>query len=190
MFSIDVYRDEKAPAYALMTVTLRKYGMEALEYEPELLRAEIEKDYSIKLSDLQHDKIQAAFTVLLTDHFEHDWIVFQGCGHFFNNQPIECEDFQHLEAEEIAVALAEANLILKDKLEDGEKLEYGDEVRAYMGIAFYEYGLHKAPSIFPKAIMPKSVEGPAAVEKEKNEALKEIFDAHVSYILEYLDKLG
>lgn len=186
MFSRDVYKDDKAPAYALLIVTLKKYGMDSLEWEPELLRQEIERDYNIKLSDLQSDKLQAAIVTLTTDHFEHDWRVFEVSSHLFNNTPIDHEDVEPLEAEEIAVALAEATLIKAGGLEDEERMDYGDEVRAYLGKLFHDYGFHKAPKIFPKAIMPKSVE---AHDKEKNAALKEVFDAHAEYVLDYLEKI-
>src|SRR5258708_6954301 len=104
LFSKDIYKDEKAPAYALLVTTLRKYGMEALEWEPEFLRHDIEDQYGITMSDLQHNKLQAAMTVMITDHFQHDWRVFEVCCHLFNNQNIDAEDLCLLEAEEIAAA--------------------------------------------------------------------------------------
>ena len=185
MFLRDVFKDESAPAYAVMIAAIRKYGLESLEWEPELLREEIDKDYDIKISDLQQDKLQAAMSTLTTDHFEHDWRVFEVCGHLFNNQSIDHDDLCPLEAEEIAVAIAEFSLIRQDTIDDDEKIVYGDEVNAYVGQLFYDYGLHKAPNIFKTAIMPKSNK---ANDKDKNEALKEIFDTHVTYILEYLEK--
>lgn len=186
MFTRKVYQDETAPAFALLVVTLRKYGMEALDYEPELLRAEIDKDYDIRLSNLQSDKIQAAFTIMHTDHFEHDWRVFETVSHLLNNSPVSHDDLNPLEAEEIATALAEFTLIKEGTLEDKEVIQYGDEVRAYAGQVFWDYGLHKAPKLFPTAIMPKSVK---CDDTAKNEALKEIFDAKVNTILEYLEKI-
>lgn len=182
MFSRDVYQDEKAPAYALLVVVLKKYGLDSLEWEPELLRAEIDRDYDIDISDLQHDKIQAAMSVLTTDHFESDWRVFEVSSHLFNNEPIDHDDLSPLEAEQLAVALAEFNLIK----EPDEKVVFSDEIRAYVGLTCHEYGLHKAPKIFPTAIMPKSNK---ADDKEKNEALREIFDAHANYVLDYLEKI-
>mgnify|MGYP000196158323 CR=1 FL=1 len=186
MFSRDVFKDEKAPAYALLITTIKKYGLDSLEWEPEILRAEIDRDYDIHISDLQNDKIQAAMNVLTSDHFEHDWRVFEVSSHLFNNQPMDHEDVCPLEAEEIAVALAEFRLIRTDTLDEGEKLVFGEEIRAYAGHIFYEYGMHKAPKIMPTAIMPKSNK---ADDKDKNEALKEIFDVHASYILDYLEKI-
>src|SRR4051812_46404994 len=111
MFSRDVYKDQKAPAYALLFSVLKRFGSEALEWEPELLRQEIEKQYDLKMTDLQSDKLQAAIVTLTTDHFEHDWRVFEVSCHLFNNSPIHHEDIEPLEAEEIAIGLVEASLI-------------------------------------------------------------------------------
>jgi hypothetical protein len=186
MFTKDVFKDEKAPAFALLTVALRKYGFDILDEEAELLRLQIERDYDIKLSDLQSDKLQAAIIVLHTDHFEYDWRVFETICHLFNNAECHHDVLDPLEAEEIPVALAEVAMI-KSSIEPKEDLDYGDEVRAYAGHIFYEYGLHKAPKIFPTAIMPKSVE---CNDKEKNAALSELFDAHANYILEYVERIS
>jgi len=187
MFTRDVYLDNKAPSYALLVVTLKAFGMEALEWEPELLRQEIDREYDIKLSDLQHDKLHAMVVCMVTDHFEHDWRVFETCVSLFNGESVDHEDLNPLEAEEIAVGLAEFMLLKKDV--DIGPTHFGEEVRAYAGIIFYEYGMHHSPKIFPTAIMPKSVNQDDAINDEKNEALKEIFDTHVQYVLDYLEKL-
>jgi len=54
------------------------------------------------------------------------------------------------------------------------------------GSILHEYGFHKAPKLFKSAIMPKSVE---ADDKEKNAALKELFDAHANYVIDYMEKI-
>lgn len=187
MFIIDVYRDDKAPAYVLLGVTLKKYGLSALEEEPELLRMIIERDYDIKLSEMQSDKLQAAICVMLTDQVESNWRVFEPCVHLFNNQYVEHDILTPVEAEDIAVALAEITMIKHDVLDKDELINYGEEVRAYAGQVFYEYGLCSAPSVFPTAIVPKCNE---CCNSEKNAALKELFNAHVEYILDYIEKLN
>ena len=187
MFTIDVYKDEKAPVYALLLVTLKKYGFDCFQWEPALLRDAIENDYSIKLTDRQSDKIQAGITLLDSDHYEHDWRAFEILNHLINNQAVDYEDLAPLEAEELIVGIAEATLLKKDVLDSDETLIFGDEVRAYAGHVFWEYGLHSPPKLFPTAIMPAS-KAPGD-DTEKNEALKEMFDTHVEQLLDYLEKI-
>lgn len=187
MFSRDVYLDQKAPAYALLVVTIRKYGFEFLDVEPALLRHEIEKDYDIKLTELQSNKLQAAITILTTNMFETDWRVFECCVNVLNNEATDCDSVNPAEAEEIAVALAEFALIKNDSSEKDDPVEYDDEIRAYAGRMFFDYGFHSAPDLFPSAIMPASA---PSDDKEKNAALEELFKAQVDYVLNYVDKLS
>lgn len=176
-----IFQDEKAPAYALLVITLKKYGTDILHVEPQLLRQEIEKDFNIHLSDLQSDKLQAAITVLTTDLFEVDWRVFETCCNLFCNNPVDHEDLNPLDAEDIATGVAEAYLI-----REGEVFHYDEEIRAYVGLIFHEYGLSHAPTIFPTAIIPKCNE---CDDSKKNDALKEVLDAHITYVLDYIEKI-
>lgn len=189
MFNRDIYKDEKAPAFVLLGITLKKYGMAALEYDPELLRNEIENDYSITLPDLNMDKLQSAMVVMTTDHFYEDWRVFETCCHLFNNELIEADVVNPLDAEDIAVGLAEATLIKASTMADISELDFHDEVRAYAGQVFFDYGFATPPTIFKDALMPKVV-GSAENDSDKNEALKELFDAHTIYTLNYVEKLN
>lgn len=189
MFNKDIYKDPKAPAFVLLGITIKKYGVESLEYDPELLRAEIEKDYDIKMPDLNMDKLQAAIVVMTTDHFYNDWRVFETCCHLFHNEPVDADMLNPLDAEDIAVGLAEATMIKADTFEHLSELDFDDEIRAYAGQVFFEYGLSTAPTIFRSAILP-TVPGSAANDPDKNAALKELFDSHSLYTLDYLERIN
>lgn len=188
IFSRNIFNEEKTPPFGLLVAVLSKYGTAALTWEPELLRHQIEIDYDIKMSDMQSDKLQAAIAVMTTNQFETDWRVFEVVCNLFNNSSSDHGEIDPVEPEEIAVALADVALIRQstDSGED-ERIDYSDEVRAYAGRVFYEYGMHKAPKIFPTAIMPESA---PANDTIKNEALKELFDARVEYILDFLEKFN
>lgn len=186
MFNRDLYRDKQVPATVLLIIAIKEYGMEVLDWEPELLRSKIEVDHSITFPTINHDKLHAAITILVTESFEEDWRVFETCCNLFSNDIVDHDEVNELEAEDIAVGVAEAGLIKQCGLEDNESLTYGDEVRAYAGLVFHNYGMHKAPRLFPQAIMPDSVK---CDDKEKNDALQQLFDAHVDHILGYIEKI-
>lgn len=180
-----VFKDETAPAYALLASVLQVYGMDALEVEPELIKEQIDKDYSLKFTQLQSDKLQAAITVMTTNQFEEDWRVFEVVCNVLCNQAVDTESVNPAEADEIATALAEVALIRNSISDDTEGLHYSDEVRAYAGRMFYDYGLSKPPQLFPSAIMPPEVVD--CKDDEKNEALNELFSSRATKILEYLE---
>lgn len=182
-FSRTVYLDENAPAMVLLGITLKQYGLDALDYEPALLRTQIERDYDINLSEMQFDKLQAAMTVMSSDTFFDDWVVFETVCHLFHNEPVDADLVTPLDAEDIAVAMVEVTLIRRDIGDN--TLVFDEEVRAYAGHVFYEYGLSHAPKIFPSAIMPKAVEVPES-DKEKEDALMELFNTRLAYVLDYI----
>ncbi len=185
MFTRNVYLDASAPAFALLGVTLKEYGVESLEFEPALLRQHIEDDFNIKMSDLQMDKLQAAMCVMHTDLFFDDWVTFSFICKLFHNEPVDTEVFTDVEAEDIALALAEVALI-RSSVGD-ESLQYDDEVRAFAGHAFHAYGFGAPPKIFPTAILPKS--GNTINDAEKNAALNELFTGNSTRILDYIAKI-
>lgn len=183
-FSLDVLKDEKAPVIALVAVVLNNYGTEAMLWQPELLRSELESDFNITLTDLQSDKIQAGFTILSTDLFEFQWEVFKTVCHILNNTADSFTDATSLEAEELASALAHYRLIIGG---DEAKAAFSDEVKAYVGVVFYHYGMSKPASIFPQAIMPPSAT--EADPTEKSQALSDIYDARTKDLKEYMTQL-
>lgn len=186
-FSIDVLQDETAPAIALLTVLIKQYELSYLqESDPTFLREDIEGDFSVSISDLQADKIQAAINLVTTDTFFHDWRVFEVTLHAFCNNATDPDVLAPVSAEELVTGLAEVMLISTSILDDDEVLHFGDEVRAYAGKIFSDYGFYRAPRLFPTAIMPNTNKHD---DKAENEALEELFDLRTKAILTYLDNV-
>lgn len=183
--SLDVLNDKAAPASALVAIAINKYGIECFDWNPSLLRKELEEDYSVTIPGLSSDKLQGAITVLSGDSFEMQWEVFTTIIHLFNDVHDSFEDFIPLEAEYIAGALAEY-YILNEGADD--LTTFSPEVRAFAGEVFHRYGLCKAPDIFPTAIMPACV-NPDADDSEKNEALSSIFNSKLDYKRNYLKNM-
>ena len=172
----EILLDDKAPCTALIKLIIQEYGTECFDWEPPVLKAELQDDFECELSDLQSDKLQAAILVLTTDMFESHINVFVACCKLLNSHPADIDEFDVLEAEELICGLTEAYMIR------GEKLDFSPEVRLYAGQVFYDYGMHKPPTLFPDALM-KEREGD---DSEKNAALQEIFDEKIKTTEEYV----
>lgn len=183
-FSLDVLKDEKAPAIALLYLVLRKYGVDAFYWQPEFLREEIQDDFSVALSDLQSDKLQAAITILQTDLFENQWEVFETICHLLNNTADSFEDSSILEAEEVAAALAQYRLLVGS---EGSP-PFSDEVNAGVGVVLYNYGMSEAPPIFPTAVLPAHTV--KADPTSKSQALSELYDERTKDILAYVQSIS
>ena len=183
-----ILKDKSTPASILLAVVLKEYGTSCLEWESEVLRLEILEDFGIELSPIQSDKLQAAIVILSTDFFENDWHVFNSCIHALNGEPFEHDTFSPIDAEQIAAAMPEVQLIRNDLL--GEGLEFSDEVNIYAGFIFSEYGLFFAPNEFSSAIIPSlTSDHYSDSQGEKKESLNQIYTAKKTKIQEYLDCL-
>ena len=117
-----ILEDPSAPVMALIYVIVKNYTTEAFNWNPQLLRNELEEDFDLKLTDLQSDKIQAGITVLTTNMYESDVRTFEVCTRLLTHNAQDFEDFQPLEAEELVAGLTEVMLI---KMED---ITFGDDV--------------------------------------------------------------
>jgi hypothetical protein len=181
---LQALKDEKAPAIGLLAIVIAKYGTDCFDWEPESLKTQLEEDYDIEITDLQSDKIQAAITVLTSGAYEDQYEVFETCSHLLNNQPDTFEDVNPLEAEELITALAHAKLIVEG-LED--RLRFSDEVNAYAGLIFYDYGFCTAPDLFQSAIIPNAN---SCDMTEKNGALQDLFNEKTRVLIEYMSQLS
>jgi len=180
MLTAQIYTDINAPPIALLIAFLRNYGPEALEWDNQLIRDEIERDYAITLEDLQVDKLNAAIEVLTSNNFATNWNVYETCGHILSNVPADGDIVSPLQIEEIIKSLAEYYLIRH------EALEFSSDINLYVGKIFYDFGFSKAPELFSSAILPKC--NPSD-DTDKNQALQELFDYHINYVIEYVGKM-
>ena len=72
-----ILKDEKAPVLVLLSLVTKEYGKECYDWDPLVLKAELQEDFDLELSDLQSDKIQAGITILTTDQYETNVPVFE-----------------------------------------------------------------------------------------------------------------
>lgn len=172
----EIIEDQKAPVIALVWLVTKLYGSECYSWDPMVLKAELQEDLECSVTDLQSDKIQAGLTLLTTDLYESNVKVFETINYLINNQHDELDELNPMEAEEVICGLTEAYIL---RLED---LDFSPEIRVYVGQIFYDYGMHKPPTLFPKALM-RETEGN---DDSKNEALSEIFNAKIERITQYL----
>lgn len=170
--------DPQAPVLVLLWLVTKEYGEECYHWEPEVLRMELDEDFSCEITDLQSDKIQAGITILTTELYETDIAVFETLNYLLNHQPDDLDTFNPMEAEELICGLTEAYLI------KAEEIDFSPETRVYAGMVFYDYGMHRPPTLFPRAIMEEK-EGD---DTEKNAALQELFDEKLRITKEYLEQ--
>ena len=181
-------KDSKLPAAALLAIAFAEYGSDCFDWEPEILRDELSKEFGVDITARQSDKLQAAITIISTDHYESDWHTFNVATHCLNGEPVDYDTFDPIDAEQIAAALPEVQIIRNQFVDGG--LTFSDEVNAYVGMIFSEYGLLFTPHIFPTAIMPNlQGEHYSDSQTEKQDALAEIYTDKKKQVEEFLTKV-
>lgn len=178
-------RQENTPAIVLLIIAIDRYGVECFEWEPEILRKELEEDFNVQLSDLQSDRLQAAILAVSTDMIEQDWKAFETAFSLLAGQHEDFSTVVAMEAEYLVMGLAEFELL---KLGDEDGIQYSDDVAAYAGLVFSEYGLVHAPDVAPWAIMPLN-SSELGESQEKREALRELYLARRAYLIDLVEGL-
>jgi hypothetical protein len=173
----EILEDNKAPAAVLLLVATSEYGPDCYEWDPLVLKAQLQEDFDCVMSDLQSDKLQAAIVVLVSDNYERNIQTFETVNYLFNHYHDSMDEFNPLEPEELILGLTEAYLIR------GEEIKFSPEVRVYAGLIFKDYGMHRPPELFPQAIMEEKDGDDTA----KNEALQQIFDTKIKVIEKYIE---
>ena len=185
---ISLLKDKATPAPVLLAIAYEEYGPDLFDWEPEIVRLEILEDFGVELTAQQSDKLQAAITIMSTDHFQSDWHSFNTCILALNNEPFDYEDLYPVDAEQIVAAMPDIEMLTSDFL--GEGLRFDDEVNTYAGLIFSEYGLFFAPHEFPTAYIPALPgEHTSTSQVEKQEGLAEIYNARKEKLNEYMDCL-
>ena len=189
--SRNILLDEKAPVTALVLC-----GLDAMPLKewlgddgPEFLRHDLEELLGSSIPDSNWDRLQAGLSVLSSDSFDTDWVVFNNFCHLFNFGSVDFETFEPVSATDVTNTLAEARMIRGSV--DYTGLELSDEVKALIGQVFVEYGLCQSPVFLRETLMPSTQrEKDAEISeacKEKEEALKEVYDTRIASVMEYVE---
>lgn len=184
-FDAQILEDQNIPSVILLGVVLNKLGSDAIDWDPITIDSEVKEEFNVSLTHLQFNKLMAAIDVLHNDNFESKWFVFDKICKTFSNLYVDYETLDDSQLEYIVLGVLEAGLIR------GETIEFTDEVKAYMGRIFRDFGFVNAPTLFPFAIMPHSEDKlDEDSDKEKNEAVQQIVDVRLQEIREAMSSLS
>lgn len=104
---------------------LNKYGAEWLEWEPETVQFEVQRDFGA-ISDLNFSKAMALKTMHLVDSFWQQWEVFNWCCASLNSLFPDFEVMQVPTVAQVMVAVDIANRVRED-------VQWSEEVRIFIG---------------------------------------------------------
>ena len=115
-----------------------KYGTEWLEWEPETLWKEIREDWNTQISRINHEKINAAKLLLLSDSFWRNWETFEKVVLAFNSVMPLFDRKQDITVGQMVHAVAQANEMRQEA--------FSDEVLSYIAMQAKEEGFLWLPA--------------------------------------------
>lgn len=147
-------QDDDTFASVLLAICIDSFGTECFEWEPDVLITEIEDDFGVHLSQVSRDKLNAILTILTTDQFYKDPVVFWQIGNVLSGTPANfATGADELTSDEAAWAAVEAALI---DMPDGdlEQPAYSSQVSLMIGAILSSEGFTSAPKFLKFAILP------------------------------------
>lgn len=142
---------------SLLALLVDHYDTEFLGWEFETLRQELLEDFGITMPEVNEQKVQALMTVLTSDAFFRDPVVFHHVACALCNEPVDLENFSPTEPDLAAWAAFEAVSIA-----GREHPPFGEEVRRWLGVMLAEHGIHHKPKTLGFALFPNEDPGKPA----------------------------
>lgn len=142
---------DEAFATTLMAIVLDQYGVEALQWTPQTIVAELRDDFGATLSEENVAKLGAAMTLLTSDDFYKRLPRFVTlCNALAGGA--SSDDFEKADAAECAWALVEGTLIDPPPPEEEDPEPFVPEIRRYLGAVLDEEGIVNPPDMLRLAI--------------------------------------
>ena len=142
-------------ATVLLAICIDAFTTECFEWDPDLLIRELEEEYAVELSQVNRDKINAIITVMTTDQFYRDPMVFWQIGNVLSGTPANFQTgADPLTVDEAAWAAVEAALVDRP---DGDLKQpgYSPEVIATIGAILKAEGYVSPPQFLKFAKIPE-----------------------------------
>lgn len=140
--------DPDAYGTTLLVWALDRWGAEATQWRPDVLRRNVEEAGRVQLPDRNFDRLMAAVAVLTTDLFFQKADAFASLTNALCGDGFQPAEFDPPEAVECAWAITEA--LLLDPFDDDDpddEHRFSPEVRRYLGELLRREGFVRAPDV-------------------------------------------
>lgn len=135
------------PSYGtvLLGIAIKEFGIECLEWEPETLELEFTDTYKVKLSSVVKNQLNAIITMLTSDLWERDPVVFNHVANSLGDGAVSMDSFEPASPSEMAWALTEYTILDRPEPMDPENTsienKLSDDVKAYIGYVLKNTGV-------------------------------------------------
>lgn len=141
-----LFKDEQAHPLVLLRKYLSMFGLEALEWEPEVIRRSIQDETGTTVAKINLMKLMAAISVANHDSFWRDWQSFHFLSQALNNNVPSAGELQNQSVGQLMVAVDIANAIRADLGAVSTTPEFSESVARYIAAQAQEAGVWYLPS--------------------------------------------
>lgn len=194
----DVVKSPESYGSTLLLAVLDRYGTEALAWEPETLRLQLQQD-KCPLDPDNEDKLQAAISLLTTNLFHVSLEGFNLTCRALSGESVDSRWFVPATVDEAAWGVLEARLI--EGPENFDTQEFSKDIEIFVGTILSDEGIYKAPPILSFAIFDPKWEANArgvlgvdpmmmeASESTQNEKLQQVEEGLIAHMTLLADQL-
>jgi hypothetical protein len=144
-------------ATSLLVLLIDEFGTDAMTWEPETIRLEINDKYGVQIPQVNMDKLMGLVVALTTDLFYQSVESFTHIANSLSGSQADFNLWDPVEADEAAWAITE--VYINDPPPSRTPLTdlYSPDVRRYLGVILDEEGIITPPDILEIAIMSPQV---------------------------------
>lgn len=143
---MSLFKDEQAHPLVLLRKYLSMFGVEALEWEPEVVKLAVQDETGTSIARVNLMKLLAAITVANHDRFWSDWQTFHFICQALNNLIPSAGSMHDHSIGQMMVAVDIANEIRKDLGPASRVPEFGERVARYIAAQAQESGIWYLPA--------------------------------------------
>jgi len=142
---MSIFKNEDTHPLSLLRKYLELFGVEALEWEPTVIRKAIEDSTGTSVAKINLNKLFAAISVANRDSFWRDWESFHFLSQCLNNNLPSLGQVQNQTIGQLMVAVDIANSIREDLQTLTETPSFSEEVARYVAAQALESGIWFLP---------------------------------------------
>lgn len=191
--------DTNTSSIALLLILVDTFGYESLEWDPETIRLELQREFYAIIPSSAINKLMAAITIVTTNYFQKSLFKFNEICNVLSGDEISGGEFEPADPVEILIALTEATILWPAGQEEEE--QFSDEIKAFIAEVLNDSGGYTPVGVLASVLDPSVFDEVASswsddpdmfssIYKARRERVEDLQYAHKSYLRSLYNQLS
>lgn len=183
--------DANTSSIALLLILVDTFGYEALEWDPETIRLELQREFYAVIHPPILNKLMAAITIVTTNYFQKSLLKFNEICNVLSGDEISYGEFEPADPVEILIGLTEATILWP--VGQDEEEQFSDEIKSFIAEILNESGGYTPVGVLASVLDPSVFDEVASswaddpdmfstIYKARRERVEDLQYAHKSYL--------